>query len=85
MPLPRDYLNRYMNRTLPMAVPHALSADDLYALTPYILPLDPTDFVADRNNLPRVDMRNHENFIWTDPRPGASAKPCMDACGNAAE
>ena len=72
----------YINRAMPMAAPHTLSADDVYALTAYILSLNdlvPSDFVADRNSLPKVKMRNRDNFIWTDPRPDTMAKPCMNA------
>jgi cytochrome c len=78
----------YVNRAMPMAAPHTLSADDVYALTAYILSLNDLvalDFVADRNSLPRVNMRNRDSFIWTDPRPDTAAKPCMNACGNAAD
>jgi cytochrome c len=78
----------YINRAMPMAAPHTLSADDVYALTAYILSLNdlvPPDFVADRNSLPRVNMRNRDNFIWTDPRPDTAAKSCMNDCGNAAD
>lgn len=78
----------YINRAMPMAAPHTLSADDVYALTAYILSLNdlvPPDFVADRNSLPRVKMRNRDNFIWTDPRPDTAAKSCMNDCSNAAD
>jgi cytochrome c len=78
----------YINRAMPMQAPHTLSADDVYALTAYILNLNdlvPNDFVADRNSLPKVKMRNRDNFIWTDPRPDTTAKPCMSACLNAAD
>ena len=78
----------YINRAMPMAAPHTLSADDVYALTAYILSLNdlvPPDFVADRNSLPKVKMRNRDNFIWTDPRPDTMAAPCMNACVNAAD
>lgn len=78
----------YINRAMPMAAPHSLSADDVYALTAYILNLNdlvPPDFVADRNSLPKVKMRNRDNFIWTDPRPDTIAKPCMNDCVNAAD
>ena len=78
----------YINRAMPMPVPHTLSADDVYALTAYILSLNdlvPPEFVADRNSLPKVKMRNRDNFIWTDPRPDTMAKPCMNNCVNAAD
>jgi S-disulfanyl-L-cysteine oxidoreductase SoxD len=73
---------------MPMPAPHTLSADDVYALTAYILSLNdlvPNEFVADRNSLPKVKMRNRDNFIWTDPRPDTMAKPCMNNCVNAAD
>lgn len=77
----------YINRAMPMPSPHTLSADDVYALTAYILNLNdlvPNEFVADRNSLPNVKMRNRNNFIWTDPRPDTTSKPCMNACVDAA-
>jgi hypothetical protein len=67
---------------------HALSADDGYALTVYILNLNdvvPCDFVAGRDNLPKVKMPNREYFVWSDPRLDTSAKPCMRACVNPAD
>ncbi len=73
----------YINRAMPMAAPHTLSADDVYALTAYILNLNdivPSEFVADRESLPKVKMPNRDNFLWTDPRPDTAAKPCMSAC-----
>jgi mono/diheme cytochrome c family protein len=73
----------YINRAMPMPAPHTLSADDVYALTAYILNLNdlvPNEFVADRDTLPKVKMPNRDGFIWTDPRPDTAAKPCMNAC-----
>ncbi len=73
----------YINRAMPMPAPHTLSADDVYALTAYILNLNdivPDDFVADRSTLPNVKMPNRDSFVWTDPRPDTTAKPCMSAC-----
>jgi hypothetical protein len=29
-------------------------------------------------------MRNRDSFTWTDPRPDTMAKPCMNACADAA-
>ena len=73
----------YINRAMPMPAPHALPADDVYALTAYLLNLNdivPGDFVADRDSLPKVKMPNRDHFTWTDPRPDTNAKPCMSAC-----
>ena len=75
----------YINRAMPMQAPHTLSADDVYALTAYILHLNdivPADFVADRNTLPKVKMPNRDSFVWTDPRPDTAATACMTACAD---
>src|SRR6478736_8146789 len=77
----------YINRAMPMPAPHTLSADDVYALTAYILNLNdivPDNFVADKDSLPKVKMPNHDSFTWTDPRPDTMAKPCMNACADPA-
>src|ERR1700676_4041977 len=77
----------YVNRAMPMPAPHTLSADDVYALTAYILNLNdlvPNEFVADRDSLPKVKMPNRDNFIWTDPRPDTVARTCMNACADPA-
>ena len=77
----------YINRAMPMQAPHTLSADDVYALTAYILNLNDIvqgDFVADRESLPKVKMPNRDSFLWTDPRPDTMAKPCMNACADPA-
>ena len=78
----------YINRAMPMQAPHTLSADDVYALTAYILHLNnlvPNEFVADRASLPQVKMPNRDNFIWTDPRPDTMAKACMSGCADPAD
>ncbi len=68
---------------MPFSAPHTLSADDVYALTAYILNFNnlvPSDFVADRNSLPKVKMPNRDNFTWQDPRPDTAAVACMKNC-----
>ena len=73
----------YINRAMPMPMPHTLSADDVYALTAYVLNLNnlvPDDFIADKTSLPKVKMPNHDNFSWQDPRPDTAVKPCMTKC-----
>lgn len=78
----------YINRAMPIAAPHTLSADDVYALTAYILHLNDivgSEFVADRNSLPKVKMPNRDGFVWTDPRPDTATKPCMSGCANPAD
>jgi cytochrome c len=73
----------YVNRAMPLFAPHSLSADDVYALTAYILNFNdivPADFVADRDTLPKVQMPNRANFTWKDPRPDTAATACMTNC-----
>ncbi len=73
----------YINRAMPMGAPHSLPADDVYALTAYVLNFNnivPADFVADRDTLPKVKMPNRDHFVWQDPRPDTSAAPCMTEC-----
>ncbi len=40
----------------------------------------PSNFVADRDSLPKVKMPNRDNFTWKDPRPDTAAKACMKDC-----
>jgi mono/diheme cytochrome c family protein len=73
----------YINRAMPMPAPHTLAADDVYALTAYILNLNnvvPDNFVADKDSLPKVKMPNHDSFTWIDPRPDTANTPCMTKC-----
>jgi S-disulfanyl-L-cysteine oxidoreductase SoxD len=73
----------YINRAMPFPSPHALNADEVYAMTAYILNVNDivgNNFVADRGSLPKVKMPNHDRFIWQDLRPDTSAKECMKDC-----
>jgi len=75
----------YINRAMPFQAPHSLSANDVYALTAYVLNINnivANNFVADRDSLPKVKMPNHDKFIWQDPRPDTSAKECMKNCAD---
>lgn len=75
----------YINRSMPFFAPRNLSANDVYALTAYVLNLNnvvPNDFVADRNTLPKVKMPNRDHFIWQDPRPDTAVEACMKSCKN---
>jgi S-disulfanyl-L-cysteine oxidoreductase SoxD len=75
----------YINRAMPYSAPHTLSADDVYAVTAYILNFNnlvPSDFVADRDSLPKVKMPNRDNFIWQDPRPDTAGAACMKNCAD---
>jgi len=75
----------YINRAQPYNAPHSLSANDVYAVTAYVLNLNNivgNNFVADPNTLPKVNMPNHDRFIWKDPRPDTFATECMRNCAD---
>jgi cytochrome c len=75
----------YINRAMPFSAPHTLSADDVYAVTAYVLNFNnivPSDFVADRDSLPKVKMPNRDSFTWRDPRPDTAPEACMKDCVN---
>jgi S-disulfanyl-L-cysteine oxidoreductase SoxD len=73
----------YINRAMPFPAPHTLGADDVYAITAYVLSVNnivDNNFVADRDSLAKVKMPNRDGFIWQDPRPDTNAKACMTSC-----
>lgn len=73
----------YINSAMPFPSPHVLTADQVYAITAYILNLNDlvgNDFVASRETLPKVKMPNRAHFIWKDPRPDTNNKECMKNC-----
>jgi S-disulfanyl-L-cysteine oxidoreductase SoxD len=75
----------YINRAQPYIAPHSLPANDVYAVTAYVLNLNDivaNNFVADRDTLPKVNMPNHGRFIWKDPRPDTFATECMKDCAD---
>ena len=57
-------------RSMPFPAPKTLTADELYALSAYILALNKIigeDEVMDAKSLPQVKMPNRDNFIVWDP------------------
>ena len=73
----------YITLAMPFSAPHTLSADNVYAVTAYVLNFNnivPNDFTADRHSLPLVKMPNRDGFTWDDPRPDTAAEPCMKDC-----
>lgn len=77
----------YINSAMPFPAPHQLSADQVYAITAYILNLNNlvgNDFVASRETLPKVKMPTHDRFIWQDPRPDTHNSECMKNCAGPA-
>jgi len=61
----------YVNRGMPFDRPGVMSADDVYAVTAYLLNLNgivKADAVMDAKTLPAVRMPNRDRFV-ADPRP----------------
>jgi cytochrome c len=63
----------YIRRAMPYNAPQSLTADEVYALSAYLLYLNgivPERTRLDAKSLPRVRMPNRGGFV-PDPRPGA--------------
>ena len=61
----------YIRRAMPYTAPGTLSADEIYAVSAYILveaKIIDKSAVLDAKSLPKVDMPNRDGFI-SDPRP----------------
>ncbi|MBA2350611.1 MAG: cytochrome c [Burkholderiales bacterium] len=72
----------YVRRAMPMDRPQSLSADEVYAVSAYLLHLNglvPADAVLDAKTLPQVQMPNRNGFILDD-RPDTRAVRCMRDC-----
>jgi len=57
---------------MPFTAPQSLSADQIYAVSAYVLYLNkivPEDTVLDATSLPKVAMPNRNGFTSPDPRP----------------
>jgi mono/diheme cytochrome c family protein len=62
----------YIRRAMPFNSPQSLTADQVYAVSAYILYLNQIvteGTVLDATSLPRVEMPNRNGFISPDPRP----------------
>ena len=62
----------YIRRAMPFNAPQTLTADQVYAVTAYILYLNnivPENSVLDAPSLPKVAMPNRGGFTNPDPRP----------------
>lgn len=60
----------YIRRAMPYTAPGSLSADEIYALTAYLLFINDVieeDASMDASSLPRVKMPNADNFVWAVP------------------
>ena len=70
----------YIRRAMPLNNPQSLSADQVYAVTAYILRMNkiiPDDAVLDRNSLPAVKMPNRDGFEHNKAPRGVA---CMTNC-----
>ena len=66
----------YVSRTMPFDKPGTLTANQVYAVTAYVLFLSGIvheDTVMDARSLPKVQMPNRGGFV-TDPRPDTGGK-----------
>jgi cytochrome c len=62
----------YVYRAMPWDKPQSLTADEVYAVSAYVLYLNgivPDSAVLDAASLPQVRMPNREGFTSPDPRP----------------
>jgi hypothetical protein len=72
----------YIRRAMPMDRPQTLTANEVYALSAYLLNLNgivPSDAVMDRTSLVQVKMPNRDGFV-IDDRPDVRAVRCMTNC-----
>ena len=72
----------YIRRSMPMDAPQTLTANEVYAVSAYLLHLNglvAADATMDQANLPQVKMPNRDGFI-VDDRPDVRAVRCMTNC-----
>jgi S-disulfanyl-L-cysteine oxidoreductase SoxD len=68
----------YVRRSMPFSMPQSLSADEVYAVSAYVLFLNgivTESQLLDAKTLPQVRMPNRDGFITEDPRPDVKSKP----------
>ena len=62
----------FTRRAMPMNAPGSLTADEVYALTAYLLSAEKVIGERDEMNaatLPKVRMPNRDGFVWIDAKP----------------
>ena len=72
----------YINRAMPYPAPQSLEADEVYAITAYVLSLNEIvedDFVLTKENFASVEMPNKDGF-YLDDRPDTQNTRCMKDC-----
>ena len=79
----------YINRAMPFQAPKSLTADEVYALTAYLLYLNeivPEDATLDETSILQVRMPNRDGFttqhgfMRRDGKPDVQAGACMRDC-----
>lgn len=73
----------YIRRAMPFSAPKSLTADQIYAVSAYLLYLNGIvgdDAVMDAKTLPQVRMPNRDGFISPDPRPDIREERCQKNC-----
>ncbi|HEY7758726.1 MAG TPA: c-type cytochrome [Burkholderiales bacterium] len=79
----------YINRAMPFQAPKSLTADEVYALTAYLLYLNeivPEDATLDQTSILQVQMPNRDGFttqhgfLRRDGKPDVQASACMRDC-----
>ncbi len=74
----------FINRAMPYNAPKSLSADDVYAVSAYLLHLNGIvsgDAVLDATSLAAVRMPNRDGFV-EDSRPDTANVACRHACSS---
>jgi cytochrome c551/c552 len=79
----------YIRRAMPFNAPQSLTADEVYALTAYVLNLNDIvggDLVLDQDSLPKLKMPNRDGFTTAhgfmrrDGKPDTANVACMKHC-----
>lgn len=84
----------YINRAMPFSHSKSLTADEVYAVSAYVLNLNnivPADFVADKETLPKVEMpasdkmKPYPGLMSIDGKPDVNNVACMKDCAKEVE
>ena len=78
----------YIRRAMPFGNAQTLSADEVYAISAYVLFMNDIveeDAVLDAKSLAAIEMPNKNGFILPDPRPDVKRAACMNTCKDTPE
>jgi cytochrome c len=68
----------YVRRAMPLNAPQSLTADEVYAVSAYVLFLNgivPQETTLDADSVAKINMPNRNGFVSAYPAPAAGAKP----------